>query len=361
MALSITLPAYSEFRHVPLGAVQTCDVSLRSSLDIPYQCQRWVDSTAKLPLWQDFLGFQFGQISHADWLQLSQTYGNWHNTQLLPPYDPQRNYELLDFMPPVIQALDKHRFYSERVSNNRISSERVSSEQVYNEQVSSQQISRKPTGEGMPEVGGLGSGDSGVAQWITNCWGTVYEILRLAKGARVESPVLFATAAEPMLKMLRNASAPVSSVQPGDILLISHYHGDREYLDHTVIVIDQGLYFEKAGAGDEVPYRFVDEATLRRIWNPTVFTYQARRPHPALRLPQPHESFSLKSLALPKNLATHPLARQRSPSPFLAHLTVIETPEAPPTFLWMQAIPPLRQIQGRFQLPQSAYRRIFVP
>jgi hypothetical protein len=152
-----------------------------------------------------------------------------------------------------------------------------------------------------------------------------------------------------MLKTLQQISTPVAGERPGDILLVSHRHGDRKYLDHVVLVIDRNLYFEKAGTGDEVPYRFVDAGTLQQIWNPTIFHYELRRPLQDRHLPVPSDRFSLKQwpefgLPLP--------AWEK----WRAHLSVVEEPDAPPTFLWMQSLPPLQNVRGRFQLPPAAYQ-----
>jgi cell wall-associated NlpC family hydrolase len=315
---SASFPAQGEFRRVPLGVEQSCPARLQSNLGIPYRCQRWADRTAKLPLWQDFLGFRFGRLRYSDWRYLMRIYGSWHNARLLSPYDARRSYELLDFMPPMIQALDKHRFYMQQT----------------------------------PIIQNNDAKTLAVAQLVTNCWGTVYEILRLAKASKAESPVLFATAADPMLSILRRVStSPATSMQPGDILLISHRHRDREYLDHAAIAIDRGLFFEKAGTGDEVPYRFVEEATLRRIWNPAIFTYEIRRSSSEAALPQPQNIFSLKQHPNPNYLALWPRSLARN-------LTVLESADgSPPTFLRMQSMPSLRQVQERFQLPEEAYRR----
>jgi hypothetical protein len=284
------------------------------------RCVRWVDKTAKLPFWQGSLGFQLGRLSYAQWQKLTKTYGAWHNASLLAPYNPQRNYELLDFMPPTLQAWDRHRFYAQEQTLSGLN---------------------------------IGGGRSPLTkvQLVTNCWGTVYEILRLADGLQVQSPVLFVTAAQPMLETLRQISIAVKDEQPGDIVLISHRHGDREYLDHTVLVVDRNLFFEKAGTGDEVPYRFLEAQTLQQIWNPAIFRYELRHPLKSQRLPLPSDRFSLKQQNQ-FGLERLGLAWAK----WSPHLTVVEDLGTPPTFLWMQPLPPLQSVKGRFQLPPAAYQ-----
>jgi hypothetical protein len=309
----IALPTKGEFRKIPYGSSETCTVSLPSAAGIPYRCRRWVDETAKLPFWRSALAFEFGQLSRRSWQHLIAVYAAWHNGHLLSAYDAQRRYDLLDFMPPIIQALDRHRFYTQQ--------------QTFTTRRTTQTV-----------------------QLVTNCWGTVYEALRLAQRPTVESPVLFTATAQLMLKLLQKISTPVplAATQPGDMLLLLHRHGDRTYLDHVVLVIDQGLFFEKAGTGDEVPYRFVDAATLSETWNPAIFTYEFRRPSSHRALPLPNDVFSLQQQQSPHLSALWPNLPK-------SHLTAFEDPEAPPTFLWIQPLPPLRRIQERFHLPQDAY------
>jgi hypothetical protein len=318
LLILIGTPANGAFRKIPVSRTEPCFFRLTRIESISQRCVRWVDKTAKLPFWQGSLGFQLGRLSYARWQKLTKLYGAWHNVSLLAPYSPQRNYELLDFMPPTLQAWDRHRFYAQ-------------------EQTLSGQ-----------DFGGVRSPLTKI-QLVTNCWGTLYEALRLAHEPQVQSPVLFVTAAQPMLETLRQISIAVEGEQPGDIVLILHRHGDREYLDHAALVIDRNLFFEKAGTGDEVPYRFVESQTLQQIWNPAIFHYELRRPLKQQRLPSPRDRFSLNQnpvLGLPMLLGE----RWRS------YLTVVEDGEAPPTFFGMQSLPPLQRVQGRFQLPSAVYQ-----
>jgi hypothetical protein len=317
--LSLSLaPARGEFRKIPVSKTEACFFQLSRSKKIPHHCILWVDETAKLPFWKRSLGFQFGRLSRSQWQALAHAYAAWHNADLLAPYSAQHSYALIDFMPPTLQALDRHRFYAQT----------------------------------QPIVGLLPP--STQVQLVANCWGTVYEVLRLAHKPQAESPVLFAAAAQPMLETLRAISTPAADQKPGDILLLSHRHGDREYLDHVVLVIDHYLFFEKAGTGDEVPYRFVSTQTLTQIWNPTIFRYEVRRPLTQQRLPSPSDRFSLKQQT-PLRLPLLGWERWRLGAK-LSRLTAIESVDEPPTFLWIQPLPPLQQTQGRFQLPPAAYR-----
>ena len=141
-----------------------------------------------------------------------------------------------------------------------------------------------------------------------NCWGVVYEILRLAKNAHAQ-PTIFMAQSSIILNHLRDNSKQLMTWQKpadflianqfmraGDIILISHHtQASYEYLDHIAIAIDEGIYFEKAGIGEDVPIRIIDEETLKQIWHPEVFSYELRRLKDNAILPHPQEIFSLNS------------------------------------------------------------------
>lgn len=40
------------------------------------------------------------------------------------------------------------------------------------------------------------------------------------------------------------------------------------YLDHIVVVIDEDVFFERAGSGDNVPFRVTNYEGLTKSWVP---------------------------------------------------------------------------------------------
>lgn len=293
------LPSHAAFQKIPVSQVKSCDLRLSNAADIPHQCLQYIDTSEKWSFWQTSLGVQFGKISKLQWQKLSQRYGNWHRHR--SPYQASRQYTLLDFLPPVIQALDRHRFISETRSIS----------------------------------------DSSEQQLVTNCWATLYEILRLSQRPTSESPVLFITEAQPMLNLLRRISTPVKIVEPGDILLVTHRHQQREYLDHTAIAIDRQIVFEKAGTGDTVPYRLIDLGTIRQIWQPKIFTYEWRRPMRNQTLLHPLPQFQVRDptaqLPFPHTMK-YPIAGEKT------------------IYFPMLTLPSLQQQNFQFQLPPQAYQ-----
>jgi hypothetical protein len=294
------LPAQAAFQKTPASHIESCALRLSHAPDISQQCLKYVDKSVQWTFWQTSLGFQFGRLSRTQWQTLYQHYGSWHHHRT--PYDPSRHYDLLDFLPPIIQSLDRHRFISETRSLSPVTDR----------------------------------------QLVTNCWGTTYEILRLSQRSTSESPVLFVTEAQPMLNLLRKISTPVTTtIQPGDVLLVYHRHGTQQYLDHTAIAIDQQIIFEKAGTGDAVPYRLIDLDTIRRIWNPQIFIHEWRRPMRRQRLPHPLQQFRVKN-----------------PVPQIPFAYTMTYPIKGGKTIYFPILifPALQQQGSQFRLPPEAYR-----
>ena len=283
-------------------------MQLSGAQGIPHTCRLYRDANAKLPVWEQALGFEFGRLTYPQWRQLVIAYGAWHNRRNLASYDRDRNYALIDFMPPMIQSFNRHRFHEQDLTPSP-----------------PQPLSPRPSR----------------TKLATNCWGTLYEILRLAKQFKPPAPTLFVTDSHPMLKVLRQHSTEIEGkTRPGDIVLVYHQHGNRQYLDHSALIVDQHLFFEKAGSGNHVPYRFIDRATLKRIWNPQIYTFEYRRPHPQHQWQPPERVFGKgeKRVALPPSTDGYQL-----------------TSASPITHFAMQQLPALISTNGRSRLSFRAY------
>lgn len=302
-------PAKGEFRKIPVTSVEFCSLRLAGAQNIPHTCRLYRDANAKLPVWETALGFEFGRLTYSQWQQLVTTYASWHNRRNLAHYDRDRNYTLMDFMPPVMQAWNRHRFHEQNLAPLPESSQKP-------------QTPTTPT------------------KLATNCWGTLYEILRLAKPINPPAPTLFVTDSHPMLQALRQRSMKIQSTpQPGDIVLVYHQHGNRTYLDHVALAVDQQFFFEKAGAGDHVPYRLIDRQTLEQIWNPEIYTFEYRRPYSQQQWQPPEQVFG------------------QDGNRFVAYGSSDNNQDLPPpgAIFAMKRLPALVKVQGRFRLPSKAY------
>ena len=287
----LLLPQTSKAEFVPLKSDRTrsCSLQLFEARKIQHQCQVTIDSSSPLEVWQNRLSFLFGQISEQDFIFLKNTYSGWSRSPSSVKYKPNKSYRLVDFLPPLIQAFNSHRFIPEATLLE-------SQDDYFGKLLSSSQ------------------GDLKKYLYI-NCWGLVYEVLRAAVNSQAQ-PSIFMAQSSLILEQIRKNSHKLLTLQeasefpipgilskPGDIILITHESlTGYEYLDHAVIVVDDGIYFEKAGTGKDVPIRIVDRETLLKIWPPGVFRYELRRLHQNALLPHPQDIFSLDSLEIKSQL-----------------------------------------------------------
>lgn len=310
-------PAKSEFRKIPVTSVESCSVPLAGAEDISYSCRLYRDANAKLPVWETALGFEFGRLTYRQWQQLVTTYATWHNRQNLAYYDRDRNYNLMDFMPPIIQAWNRHRFHEQVLTPG-------------------------------PEPSHSPAKQILKTKLAANCWGTLYEILRLAQQDNPPAPTLFVTDSQPMLKALRRQSMQIqANPKTGDIVLVYHQHGNRTYLDHVALVVDQQLYFEKAGSGDHVPYRLIDRQTLEQIWSPEVYTFEYRRPYAQQQWQPPAQMFGQDG----NRFVVYDKASAKQSS----SASTSQNLSNPMMYFAMKQLPALVKVQGRFRLSPKAY------
>jgi len=276
--------AKAEFVRLREDKTKSCSLKLTKAKNIPHQCLVTTDESSPLEFWKNRISFNFGKISEQDFIFLKNTYSGWSSQQTSVSYNPNQSYKLIDFLPPFIQAFNGHRFIPESTTF-----ENPSQDFLVNSD-SSQQLKK---------------------YLFMNCWGLVYEVLRAAKDSAAE-PTIFMAQGSLMLEQLLNNSEmllalaepsdfpiPERVTKPGDMILVMHTSSaGYKYLDHIAIAIDDGIYFEKAGTGENVPIRIVDEATLVKIWPPGVFNYELRRLTQNASLPHPQEIFSLRSLQI---------------------------------------------------------------
>lgn len=304
----------ARFQRLRIEEVQPCHWTLPRLRDIPHQCWKFLDGGARLPVWETSIGFSFGKLTQAQWQQIAIAYGAWREGGLAP-FDPQKDYWLMDFMPPLMQALNRNRF---ELQTRRLNFRR-------NKGASPQTLSV-----------------------VANCWGTLYELLRLKNAPLNSQSYLFLAEANDMLQTLNSISERVETPQPGNFLLITHRHGDRIFLDHGALFIDEHLVFEKAGVGDTVPYRLIDMDTIRQIWRPDVFDYEIRRPTLTATLPHPF-IFGTRREREPDEYSDEHHSTQEF------WTTLSSEDETTPSYFSILPLPSLIEVNGTIQLPAKAY------
>ena len=251
-------------------------LSFADRFKIPYKTVLKKDKSLPIPAWQDRLEFDFGRITKEVFDLLHNHYGRWNSHLLELKYDHNKSYKLTDFLPPVVKELEGSRFVPSKKNLPGF---------IWD-------IAAVPLKKGQKPSSSL----------YTNCWGIAYEALRGALDFQIfyarASWILDALRQNSQLLAKANEASSFpdpSTLKTGDIVLISHEAGNKEYFDHTAIVVDSGIYFEKAGSGAQTPIRIIDQENLFSLWQPGVFKYEWRRPYPNANWQDPKKLFSLNS------------------------------------------------------------------
>ncbi len=288
--IALVIPKVARAEFVPLRSdrTETCELKLTEVTEIPHQCLVIKDLSKPLEVWQSRLAFDFGQLSQTDFKKLQTIYGGWNHQKSRVTYHPQQSYQLIDFLPPLVQALNSHHFIPE------VNELKLDQQQNYHSFGDAKKSAGKPL-EIKPSL-------------YLNCWGITYEIWRAATQPN-SKPTLFMAQSSLMLEQIQLNSIKIFSLeqsgqsvipglitQPGDLVLIWHRSKSGNiYLDHTAIAVADGVYFEKAGTGADVPIRLIDQATLLKIWSPGVFNYEIRRLKKTGQLPEPRKVFNIEA------------------------------------------------------------------
>lgn len=175
-----------------------------------------------------FIQFRFGKLNRVQFDALKAAYAGDRSAV---PYDADREYELIDFLLPKMQALIHTRFPSMQRKKDWVSS---------------------------------------------NCWGTAYDLLRYTRDISVfyvddseirpqfESPDHSTLIAEVERDIRNDAPAILDAqdkLQFGDLALLYFGWG----LAHAAIYVDKGIYFEMTGSKPHWPYRLT-----RNLFDPNL-------------------------------------------------------------------------------------------
>lgn len=279
-ALLLLVPAQSEFRLVPQTITRTSTQLSRAS-SVPHEGIAYTFSKAKNAAFSlshdiDF----FDTLSEADFERLKETYSGWSASPSQVKYKSGARYTLVDFLPLAMQATSSFRFIPQQQT------------------VSLPSFGAKPA-KSTPQQ----------AEILTNCWGFAYDVLSASLSyqpalrftlpsptnawAVLTDPAAFETVQSGNVK---DRAARNRDLQPGDVLLVYHQNkGEPIYLDHAAIFVDNDLYFERAGTGDDVPFRLNTFEGLASSWMPLVFEYRWIRVKAGASLKAPAKAFALDS------------------------------------------------------------------
>lgn len=268
--------ALSGFETLPEDKRTLCQQKLHypESLGIKYQCEAIWDESTNIKSWQQRLSFVFGHLTFTEFDAIRNHYKKLNKSTTKLSYNKQKSYQLIDFLSPALQTLNGSRFVPETSSLP---------ENLFHYFFKNERnvISNKLTS-------------------YMNCWGVAYEVLRQPD----KEISLFIARPQLMSRYIRQQSTLITqandvrdasftqNMQPGDVILVLHDNNNVEYLDHAAVVIDKGIFFEKAGSGKNVPIRLTDKETFSKLWIPKVFHFQLYRPNQEALWPKPMQIFN---------------------------------------------------------------------
>jgi hypothetical protein len=252
-------------------------LSVADRLGVPYQSVAYdAGKAASFPGFALSLDAKFGELDEPSFNALQKAYCAWSETKSRVKWQAGRKYRLIDFLPPLLQAVSGLHFRSSRTKQ-----------------------------KGLPSF--LGGPDDKVKRYAdqevlltTNCWGFAWEVLFQADNA--DTSAMTISTADPTSawreftgpgfdliqssrtqpQLLKDSYTRNRKLKGGDVLLVWHQNpstasGEDLYLDHVATVIDDDVYFEKSGSGDRVPFRVSTWDMLVANFPPSVFFWEWRR------------------------------------------------------------------------------------
>ena len=274
----------NDFSRPAVIATELTTLKLTRSHGIPHRILRKTVITGKYFFDSNFYDVEFPSPSESDFRRLQNIYGGWSKTRNHETFQPDKVWNLSQFLPPAMAAKLGSVFQGEE------------------------------TLEKLPRIFGTKADGQRIptpVQLISNCWGTAYEVMRAAQTPSDElilfyAPQRLARAVffdpqwseeiRPISKTVpTEPSVRSAGLMPGDVLLI----GDA-WLQHVAIFVDDDLYFEKSGTGNTALYRLNTLDTILATWPPDLHGYSWRRFH-GRPLPDPSELFNLKT-SLPSHI-----------------------------------------------------------
>ena len=253
-------------------------LAVADRLGVPYQgIALDAGQAASLPGFALSLNAEFGSsLDQSTFEKLKSAYCSWSETKSRVQWKEGRKYTLLDFLPPLLQAVSGLHFRSSRTKQR-----------------------------GLPSF--LGGPDDRVQRYTdqevlltSNCWGFAWEVLFQADNA--DTRALTISTADPTSawreftghgfdliqssrtqpNLLNNAALRNKKLKGGDVVLIWHQNpttasGADLYLDHVATLIDEDVYYEKSGSGDKVPFRISTWEMITANFPASIFFWEWRR------------------------------------------------------------------------------------
>ena len=230
----------------------------------------------------------FDTLSENQFDSLMETYSGWSKSPSLVTYKPGNHYSLIDFIPRIMQAVNGMRFQPQNMP---------------------------VTLPAFSVTNGIEKSVEQNGNFLINCWGFAYDTmfssqqedhnsLTFTLGSPINAYTTF-TDKKYFDQLQKSTDFPKdeyddlrnTDLQPGDVLLIWHQNkGEPRYLDHIAVMLDDDVYFERAGTGEDVPFRVATWEMLVSVWIPIAFNFEwVRRADNGDLLPSPEIAFGLTS------------------------------------------------------------------
>lgn len=262
--------SFSPIHSSSVAAMETTSFLKKFNLKPRTQRQqfRWSRPNSRANTYDAYtLKVHLGRLSEEQFNALKARYWNLSEVS----YSAQRNYELMDFLPPLMQAVDSLQLHPSFVDINWPTPEQI----VDDGGVEIQDLIRWSTEKAKAPV-------------LTNCWGTTISILRDMhfKTRELETGWLSRVAVAQRLSDPQSFDEILpGKIRFGDIMLIhkkDDYRGET-YVQHAALIIEPGLIFEKTDSGADDAFRLAHQKDsidkLTSVLGPSTFvTYHRLKP-----------------------------------------------------------------------------------
>jgi len=251
-----------------------------------HEIQYFINPDAPHPNFRPILSVKFPPpVTKKQFRSLQRTYGKWSSSRSRVCFNRtialEIGYDILDFLPPIMQATWGHRFQPEDEFGPA-----PLHYQCYGFLLDVLSIGMKRRRQGRFRS---------VIQLLINIIRLKTKSVTTAPRLTISTPdsrSVFETLTTKSKLIsegfnLTNSHGEDDNIQPGDVILIFHdnsgkFERNQVWLDHIVMYIDDGLLFEKSGSGKGTVFRLLDYATFEKSWAslPGLFRMQVRRPDP---------------------------------------------------------------------------------
>lgn len=183
------------------------------------------------------LQINIGRVTAEQFAKLKAIYGNFSNV----PYDSNKAYDLVDFLPPAVQATVNKTFTPKIYDTSALVSMDFTEDEM--------------TGE----LWGLQK--NGVS-FFTNCWGTTIEVLKSLRPRPADEANTYILSwpgrwdtSDLFMDAKYSSAARENALRFSDVLTVWSKETGTLSIQHTALILGKNLVFEKTDSSENDPYR----------------------------------------------------------------------------------------------------------